>query len=64
MKPDASKHNPDPAYLRLLLKQAGVSQVEAARAIGVTERMMRYYLAVDGLHPAPRNVTGPDQNGL
>lgn len=45
MTPDATWHNPDPAYLRGLLLAAGVSQREAARRIGVSERVMRYYLA-------------------
>jgi len=45
MRPDASKHDPRPEYLRALLDQAGMSQREAARRIGVSERMMRYYLA-------------------
>ncbi|MCY1280811.1 hypothetical protein D9M68_254190 [compost metagenome] len=45
MRPDASKHNPDPLYLRKLLEQAGVKQREAARLLGISDRMMRYYLA-------------------
>jgi hypothetical protein len=45
MKPDIALHNPSPAYLRGLLDQAGVKQIEAARLIGVSDRMMRYYLA-------------------
>lgn len=44
-KPDASKHDPRPEYLRALLDKAGVSQRAAARRIGVSERVMRYYLA-------------------
>lgn len=44
-KPDASNHNPDPAYLRGLLDNAGISQREAAKLLGISERMMRYYLA-------------------
>jgi transcriptional regulator with XRE-family HTH domain len=44
-RPDAAKHNPDPLYLRELLAQAGLSQQAAARAIGVSARVMRYYLA-------------------
>lgn len=44
-QPDASLHNPSPEYLRALLDRAGVSQREAARRIGISERMMRYYLA-------------------
>lgn len=45
MKPDASRHDPRPDYLRALLDQAGVSQREAARRIGISERLLRYYLA-------------------
>ena len=45
MTPDANRHNPDHAYLRGLLLVAAVSQREAARRIGVSERTMRYYLA-------------------
>lgn len=45
MLPDASKHNPDPAYIRTLIEQAGLSQRGAARQIGVSERMMRSYCA-------------------
>lgn len=43
--PDQSHHNPDPAYLRGLIARAGLSQREAARRIGVSERVMRQYLA-------------------
>lgn len=55
MTPDATRHNPDPAYLRGLLLAAGISQREAARRIGVSERMMRYYLAPEAAdyRPAP-----------
>lgn len=53
MIPDASRHNSDPAYLRGLLLAAGVSQREAARRIGVSERMMRYYLAPDAADYRP-----------
>lgn len=58
MKPDASLHNPDPAYLRGLLDQAGLSQRAAAERIGISERMMRYYLAPAGAdhRPAPYTV--------
>lgn len=55
MKPNADKHNPDPAYLRELLERAGLSQREAARRVGVSDRMMRYYLSADpaAWKPAP-----------
>lgn len=55
MTPDVTRHNPDPAYLRGLLLAAGVSQREAARRIGVSERVMRYYLAPEAAdyRPAP-----------
>lgn len=45
MRPDASRHDPRPDYLRALLSDAGLSQREAARRIGISERLMRYYLA-------------------
>lgn len=45
MKPDAELHNPDPDYLRGLIDMAGMSQRAAARQIGISERVMRQYLA-------------------
>ena len=47
-KPDATNHNPTPTYLRDLLDQADVSQRQAAHLLGVSDRMMRYYLADEG----------------
>ena len=55
--PDATNHNPDPAYLRGLIDRAGISQREAARRLGVSPRMMRQYLAdsdVKTAAPAPQ----------
>lgn len=43
--PNATLHDPRPEYLRALLQRAGLSQRAAARRIGVSERMLRYYLA-------------------
>jgi len=46
MRPNAKTlYNPDPAYLRSLIENAGMSQREAARRIGIGERIMRSYLA-------------------
>lgn len=42
---DATKHNPDPEYLKSLIAKAGISQREAAKRIGVYERLFRMYLA-------------------
>ena len=58
MTPDASKHNPRPEYLRALLQQAGLSQRAAARRIGISDRVMRYYLADEsaGYRTAPYPV--------
>lgn len=59
MRPDASRHNPDPCYLRGLLEQAGLSQRQAAQALGITDRSLRYYLsdaASDTYRAAPYPV--------
>ena len=55
MKPNASNHNPDPRYLRGLLESAGMTQRAAARQIGISERVMRYYLSdtAADYRPAP-----------
>lgn len=46
--PCASKHNPDAAYLAGLVKRSGLSPRKAAEAIGIGERLMRYYLTPAG----------------
>jgi hypothetical protein len=48
MKPDPSKHDPSPEYLRSLLANSGLSQRAAAERIGIPERSMRYYLTAPG----------------
>lgn len=53
MRPDATSHDPRPEYLRALLDQAGLSQREAARQIGISERVMRYYVAGERTAPYP-----------
>jgi hypothetical protein len=60
MMPDASKHNPDPEYLRGLIKQASISIREAARRIGINERLLRMYLA-DRQSKSAQNCTYPVQ---
>lgn len=42
--PSAMDHNPDPAYLRQLLKSSGLSQRIAASEIGMTYVGFRNYL--------------------
>ena len=42
--PDPATHDPSPVYLRSLIAKAGMSQTQAAAAIGVDARSMRYYL--------------------
>lgn len=59
MKPDASTHNPDPRYLRGLLEKARLTQRQAAELLGISDRVMRYYLsdeASDSYRPAPYPV--------
>lgn len=48
MKPNSTKHNPDPAYLRGLLEKAGLTQRAAAEAVGISPRLLRYYLTDRG----------------
>lgn len=45
MKPDASRHNPDPRYLRGLVERSGLTQRAAAGVLGISDRAMRYYLS-------------------
>ena len=45
MQFDLTKHNPDPQYLRSILEALGMSQRQSARMLGLSERMMRYYLS-------------------
>lgn len=45
LKPDATLHNPDPEHIRGLIKDTGLSQREVARRLGVTDRLIRYYVA-------------------
>lgn len=55
-KPDAKLLNASPAYLRSLIEQAGLTQRKAAEQIGITDRVMRYYLsdpASETYRPAP-----------
>jgi hypothetical protein len=51
LMPDRSKYNPDPKYLRELIKRAGLSGNSAAAAIGVHRRTMRFWLS--GTHKIP-----------
>jgi hypothetical protein len=45
MTPDATRHNPDPHYLRQLLQAADLNQVQAAACLGIHTRTLRYYLS-------------------
>jgi hypothetical protein len=55
-RPDATKYNPDPAYLRRLVGLIGGHQKSIAEAFGITDRALRYYLSpIDSptYRPAP-----------
>jgi transcriptional regulator with XRE-family HTH domain len=55
-KPDASRHTTRPAYLRDLLEAAGLSQQQAAHALGVDPRTLRRWLqepGTEGAAPIP-----------
>jgi hypothetical protein len=62
--PDSSLHDPRPEYLRALLARAGVSQREAARRIGIGERLLRYYLTEPGGTSESRVAPYPVQYAL
>lgn len=54
MKPDARLYyRTEPAYLRELIERAGISQREAARRLGVSDRSIRYYLSGQEAIPYP-----------
>jgi len=53
LKPDPSTYNPSPEFLRELIVDTGMSHKEAARAIGMSDRAMRYYLKGDRKFPYP-----------
>lgn len=52
-KPNISRHNPTPRYLRELLDRAGLTQVEAAHRLGIDPRTMRRYVASGDYREAP-----------
>lgn len=59
MRPNANNHNPAPRYLRGLLEQAGLTQRQAAQQLGISDRVMRYYLsdeASESYRAAPYTV--------
>lgn len=45
MKPDSTKHNKDPKYLRSLIEGANITQEYAAKRIDISPRTMRAYLS-------------------
>lgn len=56
---DARKHrNASARYMRALVAHTGLTQNQSAERIGVSHRMMRYYLSDDATSwkPAPYHV--------
>ena len=53
-RPDASKWNPDPDYLRSLLERAGLTQRDAATLLDVGYRQFRHFCT--GKREAPYTV--------
>lgn len=50
MEPNAvTDHNPDPARLRALLAEAGITMAAAAKCCGVSLRTLERYLSVHAL---------------
>ena len=44
MRPDVSRHNPDPTYVRSLIDDIGLPQRQIARILGVDETLFRKYI--------------------
>lgn len=44
MRPDATRHDPRPEYLRALIAQTGLSQRAVAERIGIGLRLLKYYI--------------------
>lgn len=44
-KPDATKHNPDPAYVAGLVRATGLSQRECAKRLGVAHSTLKDWIA-------------------
>ena len=57
-QPNATRYyDPEPEYLRDLIRRTGLSQNSTAQLIGVSGRSMRYYLSTtDRSNPAPYPV--------
>ena len=43
-KPDFARYNPEPAYLRALIAQSGLSQRQAAARIGLSLQGLQNYI--------------------
>lgn len=43
--PDSKNHNPDPIYLKGLIKKSGFKQYEVAAILGIEQRNFRRFLA-------------------
>lgn len=58
MTPDAFLYNPDPHYLRSLLKRGRLTQARAAQLLGIDLRIFCNYICITGkiYQPAPYTV--------
>lgn len=41
--PDVTRYNPDPIYIGQLIDATGLSQLELAARLGVSDRIVRYW---------------------
>ncbi len=53
MTPDATHHDPSPEHIRALVERSGLSQCAAAEQIGISDRLLRYYLSGTRRAPYP-----------
>lgn len=63
-RPDATRHNPDPEYLRALIALTGLSQQKVADEIGIGHRLLKYYLTTPAPDKESRVATYPVQYAI
>lgn len=56
MKPDASKHNPNPDHIRKIFLETGMTREQVAARLGISLRSLDYYMSDKKIRTAPYAV--------